>query len=181
MTNNKKHTSTVDKNGGKLKQVGLSNLVQENIIKEERTVKSVLSRVIVNEQIKTEEELHKKRAEIIDKYYKRYNEECLSFINRGIIIEPKVMNKCCVILYNTRSINKNNTDKQTLIILKTVIRSVVSDVLQLVYIYSNLQLALRNLASELHDNSIEYDYLSFVDIAYSELFDELRSKNKRGK
>ncbi len=179
MANNKKHNELKAKND-KRKQVGLSSLIQDGLVKEEKTLKTILSKSIISENIVSEEKRHKERAEIIDKYYKRYISECSSFTNHGSIIEPKVMNRCCKLLYDAKN-NRCRLEKQTLIILKTVILSVVRDTLHLIYIYSNHQSALRYLASELHDNTIEFDYDVFVDVAYSELFDVLRLKQNRGK
>lgn len=163
-----------------IKKLELIDDAQSTLVKEERSLKTILGKRIINKEVQNEQELHKKRADAISKYYEVYKRECSIFMSHGFVIEPKVMNRCCVLLSKSGNDNYSYNPK-VMAVIKTVIRSVVRDTLHLVYIYSNIQSSLRYLSSELHNNSIEFDYSALVDRAYYEVFNELREQQKGGK
>lgn len=176
----KKKASTAKKVKGDTKNsklVDLSNQSPQTIlVKEDRCIKSILSRRIINENVDNEEKTRKKKIELINKYTTDYKRDYDIFIGHGYVIESIVMSKCCSILSEAKSYKYY--DKVTLTTLKSIIRTVVRDTFHLIYVFSNSQSTLRYLASELHGGSIEFDYNTVVAKAYAEVFDEMRLRQK---
>jgi len=157
---------------GKIPEVDKKQSLLNISIKEDRTVSSILStKLTLKPNLVVSKELVKEQ--ILNRYVEIYKLSCKVHLERGNILSPKVCDRCCELLNNSRNILDYDivTVNKLIYIIKKV--DYIENPFNLIYLYSNPQTELFRFISE-YNNFIEnYNPNNSIDIAFRIIFDEL--------
>ncbi len=114
--------------------------------------------------------------EIFNRYKDLYISEYISNTKRLIMIDANIFNNCCVLLEESRKTKVMNIESYDLV--KRVIKSSCTCVGDVFYSYTNMNMTLLRLISEMNSDMDTFTMYNVLDRSYIEVIDEL-SNNKK--
>lgn len=113
--------------------------------------------------------------DLFNKYKDLYMSEYISNVNRSNMIDANMFNNCCVILEESRKTKVMNVEAYD--IVKKVIKSVCTCVGDVFYSYTNINIVLLSLISELYPDMDTFTMYKILDRSYIEVIDEFGGKH----